>query len=133
VFDPLAVLLLIASQYSIEGARTKNRRKEDFMAEVTSEGYPMNPDNRASQKAFEKIIDIANTRVEEEANEEESEEQDKKDEEYNPERAAQYAEKEKDEEFVNKKTQWKTDHPDETLKHYKRMYINGTIDSLPWE
>jgi len=133
VFDPLAVLLLIASQYSIEGARTKNRRKEDFMAEVTSEGDPMNPDNRASQKAFEKIIDIANTRVEEEANEEESEEQDKKDEEYNPERAAQYAEKEKNEEFVNKKTQWKTDHPDETLKHYKRMYINGTIDSLPWE
>jgi peptidoglycan hydrolase-like protein with peptidoglycan-binding domain len=31
------------------------------------------------------------------------------------------------------KRSWKEDHPNETLKEYKEMYINGEIDHLPWE
>lgn len=31
------------------------------------------------------------------------------------------------------KSAWKQDHPDETLKHYKNLYVKGHIDSLPWE
>lgn len=54
-------------------------------------------------------------------------------EEFKSAREKRYKEKEMDEEFVNKKTKWKADHPDETLKHYKKLYIHGVIDSLPWE
>lgn len=31
------------------------------------------------------------------------------------------------------KTAWKKDHPDETLKHYKTLFLRGEIDTLPWE
>jgi hypothetical protein len=31
------------------------------------------------------------------------------------------------------KIQWKQDHPDLTIKEFKEAYINGEIDSLPWE
>jgi len=31
------------------------------------------------------------------------------------------------------KRSWKEDNPNETLKEYKDLYINGEIDSLPWE
>ena len=28
---------------------------------------------------------------------------------------------------------WKEQHPNETLKEYKRKYILGIIENLPWE
>jgi len=31
------------------------------------------------------------------------------------------------------RTQWKSENPDQTLKHYKNLYAKGVIDSLPWE
>lgn len=31
------------------------------------------------------------------------------------------------------KTAWKKDHPDETLKHYKTLFLRGEIEQLPWE
>ena len=31
------------------------------------------------------------------------------------------------------KRSWKEDHPNETLKEYKELYINDVIDRLPWE
>ena len=40
---------------------------------------------------------------------------------------------EKDSKLDTAKTAWKTAHPEETLKHYKNLYINGHIDKLPWE
>ena len=40
---------------------------------------------------------------------------------------------EKDSKLDTAKTAWKTDHPEETLKYYKNLYINGHIDKLPWE
>lgn len=41
--------------------------------------------------------------------------------------------KEQDEEHVAARTQWKSENPDQTLKHYKNLYAKGVIDSLPWE
>jgi hypothetical protein len=40
---------------------------------------------------------------------------------------------EKDSKLDTAKTAWKTAHPEETLKYYKNLYINGHIDKLPWE
>lgn len=44
-----------------------------------------------------------------------------------------YKELDRQESFQHGKTAWKNDHPNETLKHYKTLYIKGHIDSLPWE
>ena len=41
--------------------------------------------------------------------------------------------KEQDETFQTNKAVWKEAHPDQTLKHYKNLYVKGLIDSLPWE
>ena len=48
-------------------------------------------------------------------------------------REAEYDLKEQDAEFQVSKTAWKEAHPDQTLKHYKNLYVKGLIDSLPWE
>ena len=48
-------------------------------------------------------------------------------------RLIEYEAKEKNTEIQNSKTAWKQDHPEETLKYYKNLYIKGMIDSLPWE
>jgi hypothetical protein len=48
-------------------------------------------------------------------------------------REAEYDLKEQDANFQVSKTTWKDAHPDQTLKHYKNLYVKGLIDSLPWE
>jgi hypothetical protein len=48
-------------------------------------------------------------------------------------REAEYEAKEQTEEFSVGKARWKLDHPDQTLKRYKTLYIQGVIDELPWE
>lgn len=48
-------------------------------------------------------------------------------------RAAIYDEKELDTAFQSAKTTWKSQHPDQTLKMWKILYIKGKVDSLPWE
>ena len=48
-------------------------------------------------------------------------------------REAEYDLKEQDANFQVSKTAWKDAHPDQTLKHYKNLYVKGLIDSLPWE
>jgi len=48
-------------------------------------------------------------------------------------REAEYEEKENSEEYQVGKANWKKDHPDQTLKRYKNLYIKGVIDTLPWE
>ena len=49
------------------------------------------------------------------------------------ERIAAFDEKEKDETYQINKEQWKQDHPNETIKLQKALYIEGKIDKLPWE
>jgi hypothetical protein len=48
-------------------------------------------------------------------------------------READYELKEQDSTFQVSKTVWKDANPDQTLKHYKNLYVKGVIDSLPWE
>ena len=48
-------------------------------------------------------------------------------------READYELKEKEEIFQLNKATWKDANPDQTLKHYKNLYVKGLIDSLPWE
>ena len=37
------------------------------------------------------------------------------------------------EDWKQKQNQWLLDNPTETIDHHKRLYINGQIDTLPWE
>jgi hypothetical protein len=48
-------------------------------------------------------------------------------------RTEEYEQKEQDINFSTAKTAWKSEHPEETLKHYKNLYIQGKIEKLPWE
>ena len=48
-------------------------------------------------------------------------------------REAEYNQKDSDPTIAMSKAQWKQDHPTETLKRYKTLYVKGVIDSLPWE
>ena len=48
-------------------------------------------------------------------------------------REANLEAKEESIEYQVGKTRWKQDHPDQTLKRYKNLYIQGVIDTLPWE
>lgn len=41
--------------------------------------------------------------------------------------------KEKDESYQTAKQAWKAENPNKTIKQQKDRYINGAIDSLPWE
>jgi len=140
VFDPLAVLLLIASQYSLQAGHNYNRRKEDFMDTVTSKGDVAKPRN---VRVVERRSSTKNVAEEPEQQKEEpqsaelsAEELDTSydvSDEFIKSREEQYKEKEKDETFAKNKTDWKKENPNETLKHYKKLYTHGVIGSLPWE
>ena len=43
-----------------------------------------------------------------------------------------YEDLDTDESVKDLKQQWKTDNPEENLKLYKKLYIQGKIDNLPW-
>ena len=48
-------------------------------------------------------------------------------------RSAELAEKEQDVDHMSDRSAWKQDNPNETLKIYRRAYIEGKIKKLPWE
>lgn len=48
-------------------------------------------------------------------------------------REEEYIKKELSPSFQNAKMAWKELHPDQTLKLWKNLYIQGKIDKLPWE
>ena len=45
----------------------------------------------------------------------------------------QIEELEKDLTWQNAKKLWKEDHPNETIKEYKKLYLLGVINKFPWE
>lgn len=149
VFDPLAVLLLIASQYTFEiNSRNKketisnNEEEKNELPNPNDVERPITvndsgPDSNFpafhSQRSFIKVPDeddragdngrdITETlaRVEPITKEEEL-------------RELEYLAKEQQEDFNNDKESWKHDHPDQTLKKYKTLFIQGKINNLPWE
>ena len=206
VFDPLAVLLLIASQYTFEWRYSKKdddfdwksyeqKRAERMMA---NPGYPPKEeevDERVDQPTDSNIQDddvelderdreaddeeslsrrgdvepdeeqvpdsdqtqegttteqdtggsaTAPEQVEEDITEEELEEileephildtpPDNIETEAEKARRQDYDDKHATDEWKTAKEQWKADHPNETLKEKKLLYIKGLIDNLPWE
>ena len=185
VFDPLAVLLLIASQYTFEWNRKgregddndneSNRVDDESSKEgtgtsqtdgsiidtgnvdetieaddsvhrtddvVTTDVDTMAIEQARAQRIVDNVppdfttVESNNITIEEHAKEySETPVVEKKDIKSSEElkREAEYDLKEQDETFIQGKTDWKTANPDQTLKHYKNLYVKGVIDSLPWE
>jgi outer membrane murein-binding lipoprotein Lpp len=207
VFDPLAVLLLIASQYTFEWNRSK--KEDDFdwnsyerkRAEmiVANPGYPPKeeevdepldeptdsniqdddvehnerdreaddeeslsgrsivepteeqvPDSSETQERTSTEQDTggsatASEQVEKDITEEELEEileeephvldtpPDNTETEAEKARREDYDAKHATDEWKTAKEEWKAEHPNETLKEKKLLYIKGLIDELPWE
>ncbi len=90
---------------------------------------------KEQMEAEELVPDVlepaVNMKIDEEWQEREKPETKKKAE--SSERLKELEAKEQDAEHVAARTQWKSENPDQTLKHYKNLYTKGVIDSLPWE
>ena len=151
VFDPLAVLLLIASQYTFDFARRKDDSGERLRLEreeyeqvraqriIDNPGYNIDdPAPPAEEKEVEETeqepADLTDTEKENIANEYSTIE--KKDigslEELKETRTKELEEQEDDITWTEAKRLWKDDHPNHTLKSFKEKYLNGEIDELPW-
>jgi len=146
VFDPLAVLLLIASQYTFEWRPRKDddgdrlrQEYEQARAEriVANPGYNPTPDEEitddsgADEKEVEDSVEEATEELLEEIDQVE-----KKDTESSEELViteAQWDEVQNTPVWVEAKRKWKDEHPDQTIKFYKDKYMRGKIDKLPWE
>jgi hypothetical protein len=126
VFDPLAVLLLIASQYTFEFERKKRIVQQEATNEIEQES------NRETTDAGEEdIVNETSTFAVGTGHEERSvavpqgtiESQ----------RTQELLELDDDVNWKEAKHRWKENHPTETLKDWKEKYVRGEIDSLPWE
>jgi len=161
VFDPLAVLLLIASQYTFEFIRRKDddgdrlRQWKEYETKraqkiADNPGYPpeeektedeTNDQENESEEDIESPAEEEKTEepVQEEIVEEPVEEPvEKKDTESQEESKDRLTEEElnlldEQPEWKDAKQRWKEDHPNDTIKNYKVMYLKGIISKLPWE
>jgi hypothetical protein len=153
VFDPLAVLLLIASQYTFEWRNTRKddngerlRQYEQARAQRIVDNVPPNYDVPTPPKEEEveepKFEDVDQETLDKEFDdefgdiEELQKEQPKKKVEssdVSKQRELELEEQEEDLDWKDAKQRWKDDHPQSTIKNYKNMYIRGVINKLPWE
>jgi hypothetical protein len=140
VFDPLAVILLLASQYSFawfrkeeeettEGDSPTSSESEDTPTVTTDEPEDTLP--QAEQRHSDYVPAIPLTTqyiVAEDINDE-------------PIADVKEAEEKEDHEILESATMseaaamtaWKHDHPDSSLKIQRRLLERGIIDHLPWE
>jgi hypothetical protein len=146
VFDPLAVILLLASQYSFQWFRTarEEENKEENILPVEEEPveeepakaepflpaasslWPFPAANYIQEPTHtEKIVEPIETQptalggditAPEELHDE--------DDDFDEDDSAEIREAKKN---------WKHDHPDDNLKRHKRLFEKGLIDRLPWE
>ena len=178
VFDPLAVLLLIASQYTFmyrakekhdqTNSRTDYERQR-AQAIVNNPGYD-DGDTRNDQYNRPDDVNTDNNEQSDKGSKEVATEQasndsetttinnkqlrtndngrdtsqgmvpviPKADEEFIPnnedekQRQEHLSRLEKDNEYNNKKHEWKQNNPDQSIKIWKMRYIKGKIDKLPW-
>jgi hypothetical protein len=127
VFDPLAVLLLIASQYTFELRRSEQRKTDLRRANIDSTlDKKLNEFKEPASKSQTAEITSLNlpvaqdiiqpvTKLESEI------------------RQKEIDELENNVDWKEAKHLWKESNPDETLKEWKQRYITGEIDRLPWE
>ena len=147
VFDPLAVILLIASQYSFQWFRTAREEElkaegdslitesnDNIVVEPTVTTPEVVPEVIVEEKSileqhpylnqpfahFENLEPIVHKpeEKEEEIIEETDEEL------FHPDDSA---------EIKAAKTAWKHEHPNDSLKRHKKLYDRGLITQLPWE
>ena len=157
VFDPLAVLLLIASQYTFEFNRRKDddgerlRQYEHARAQriVDNPGYNIDDPTPPQAKEEDKkttIEEVASDYIEKKELESSDELSDL--DQWNNWVAAAEAEAQKEEmqkriqrvqeledneELAENKRKWKKINPGRKIKEQKNMYVRGMIQNLPWE
>lgn len=132
VFDPLAVLLLVASQYTFElkakqkKTKAKNQSQREIAKEIKKDHHEKETQYTENYSPVASVEDPAleDGDIVEMYTPSTSEEE---------QRRIDYEQKEKDETFVKSKSEWKSANPNETLKIWKKLYIQGKIDKLPWE
>jgi hypothetical protein len=142
VFDPLAVILLLASQYSFawfrkeeeettEGDSPTSSESEDTPTVTTDEPVPEDTLPQAEKRHSDYVPAIPLTTqyiVAEDINDE-------------PIADVKETEEKEDHEILESATisekaamtAWKHDHPDSSLKIQRRLFERGVIDHLPWE
>jgi len=153
VFDPLAVLLLIASQATFE-MRRQERLRLSSKEQINVKTFNTKHDEHAHSRApsgVTKTKSTSNTRAAEASGTDFHSGEDERDNtqpgtqtdgrnttpilstEEQEARRIDLEKKETDESYIKNKTVWKALHPDSNLKYWKKQYIRGKISILPWE
>lgn len=145
VFDPLAVLLLIASQYTFEMHRKQRedleshrlsklapelKHKDAVPGESNERPLQQDTTNTDANLGELRTADTISTATETSVGVEQDQVQADEDREK---REVAYNELDATEETKVGKQAWKQDHPDKTIKEFKEAYIQGKIDQLPWD
>jgi hypothetical protein len=134
VFDPLAVLLLLASQYTF-----KLHKEERAALQMENDDDKPPSGNDRSVDSSEDPLPPVRDRTEAIAREAEKYDtlpgavDDGRDLVFQQQRQLEWDAAHSDESMLSAKQSWKADHPEETLKEYKEAYIQGRIDTLPWD
>jgi hypothetical protein len=157
VFDPLAVILLLASQYSFQWFR--KAEEEEALAHVPAYEPDDGPLSEDQIEQIEETVErdlvaegnAAIAEIEPEVPEvelpvEEKFDEKKPIEEWNEmiaeaEKAVEEEIETADAEILDNAqaaekiamAKWKSEHPDASLKHQRKLFDKGVIDSLPWE
>lgn len=152
VFDPLAVLLLIAAQMTFKWHREQKEalKKESDASNVAANPVPViNEEPKQDEHIIQEVTEPKpETPIAEEIAKpylgiepvgipEVPEETKKKDSESLVE-SKRLSEQELDDldqrpEWQEAKIRWKSENPNLTLKFQKKLYLEGKIDALPWE
>lgn len=146
VFDPLAILLLIASQYTFEFERNRRSSRKEHNeqykpSKTEAESHLRKTEEHLEAATFEvggrheeRDMAFQKGRIEEpQKNSIELSEESNSKAETEEEKARLESWNKKWETLKEAKHNWKELHPDETIKFYKTLYIKGKIDKLPWE
>jgi hypothetical protein len=132
VFDPLAVLLLVASQYTFEMHRKEKSNKlleeKNELPNRTNEQEQPDPEFKLPEiSELERGLSVEEPKTDATVSGTGHEERDSE-----LERSRELEELESSDDYKSAKQRWKDDHPEETLKEWKDKYIKGEVDQLPW-
>jgi hypothetical protein len=143
VFDPLAVLLLIASQTTFELRHKERVQQNQAKQEIISDNTSNNIEHveHAQPDAKHHSVDSSGNNRTDQENEtidilayaewigadDNARSLDRS------RREQRLDDLENDEEIKTAKAAWKADNPNLTIKTQKELYIQGKIDELPWE
>lgn len=130
VFDPLAVLLLIASQHTFSLHRNAKSDANSPHRELKQPDVTNINDDAAPELTNLESNELANDNMPQSTSEKKSIELS---EELKQARTQELEAQEEDFNWTEAKRSWKEDNPNLTIKKIKEKYINGEIDTLPWE